>query len=341
MRPFICLAAAVLWASGASAQTVEITTQNDSIGDQTTGNVQAGFVAGEKAASWLTSPCTGTVVAVQVFWRSLFGGTPQSIESSIEVSRGGPFPIPGMVEAFIGGPVMTDGVFNEFRFLDDQNTIPLQVPVTDGERFVVTFTFGNNPPPNGPSLVTDANGCQAGLNSLFAIPPSIWFSSCDLGVSGDFAIRAVVECPDIPDSADLSIVKTANTADYIAGDPLGYTIVVSNSGSADANSATVIDFFPPQLSNVSWTCSGNAGATCSAPSGMGNIAQSINLPAGASVNITAEGTVLTGTTGDISNTAQIVVPAGITDPDQTNNTSTAVTMPSTGDEILFIDGFEA
>jgi hypothetical protein len=93
---------------------------------------------------------------------------------------------------------MTDGALNEYRFLDKNLTQPIMVPVTAGQVFVVSFKFFNDPPPQGPSVVTDTDGCQAGKNGIFAIPPGQWFSSCALGVSGDFVIRAVIDCPEPP-----------------------------------------------------------------------------------------------------------------------------------------------
>src|SRR5215468_10742797 len=47
----------------------EVTVANDSAGNSGTVQIEAGFVAGEAAAAWLTSPCAGNVVAAQVEWR--------------------------------------------------------------------------------------------------------------------------------------------------------------------------------------------------------------------------------------------------------------------------------
>jgi len=190
--PFIVIVGIVGMAP-AFLKAAEVTVQNDSLVPPGVGAIQAGFIAGESAASWLTSPCTGDIVAVQVFWRSVTGGTGQSLEDSITVFAGGTFPTPGSQLALLEGPVMTDGVINEFRFLDDQMTIPLNIPVNSGQVFIVSFRFFNNPDPdNGPSVVTDT-GCQNGKNALFAIPGG-WLNSCALGVSGDWVIRAVVDC---------------------------------------------------------------------------------------------------------------------------------------------------
>ena len=85
------------------------------------------------------------------------------------------------------GPVFTEGAFNDVA-------LEPPLPIHQGQVVVVLYQFFEGPPINGPSLVTDVNGCQAGKNSIFAIPPSAWFSACALGVTGDFAIRAVVDC---------------------------------------------------------------------------------------------------------------------------------------------------
>ena len=179
------------------AHAAEVTVQNDSVTDFAQVAIQAGFAANERGAAWLTSPCEGDIVAVQVFWRSQFGSVGSQLGDSITVSQAGTFPVPGAPLAVLVGPLMQDGFLNEFRFLDEAGTIPLQVPVTTGQGFVVDFRFFDPPPILGPSLVTDIDGCQAGKNGIFAIPPSSWFSSCALGVSGDFVIRAVVDCADV------------------------------------------------------------------------------------------------------------------------------------------------
>ncbi|MGD2111694.1 MAG: IPTL-CTERM sorting domain-containing protein [Phycisphaerae bacterium] len=187
----VCLAAARTTA-------IEVTVQNDSLAVGELGSVQAGFVAGESAATWLTSPCDGNIVGVQVFWRSLTGTAPLSIEDSIKIFEAGTHPTPGALLETIGGPVMTDGVLNEFRYLDENQTIPLIVPVSSGQGFVVSFKFLNTPnPTEGPSVVTDADGCQFGKNGLDEITFG-WLDPCLLGVSGDFVIRTIVECGEVP-----------------------------------------------------------------------------------------------------------------------------------------------
>jgi len=317
---------------------VESTLQNDSLVDLSSGAIQSGFVANESAAVWLDSPCDGDIRAIHIFWRSLTGGAPTSIEAGITISEEGAFPIPGSTLVSIVGTVLTDGVFNEYRFLDENSVIPLIVPVLENETFVVSFTFENTPGLSGASLVTDVDGCQANRNALFSIPPSTWFDSCLLGLSGDFVIRAVVDCPSIPSTVDLSVLQESMSQSYTPGQDLDYKITVSNAGPSAANAATLIDFFPTELSSIDWMCSPMGGAACTSTSGTGNLTESINLPANGSLIFDVVGEVNISTTGVLSNSAQVVVPAGLTDTNPNNNSITFDL--SASDDLIFADGFE-
>ena len=135
----LALAAAAGAASGA-----ETTVQNDSVTDGASATICPCFGAGEHAAVWLTSPCNGAIVAIQVFWRSPLANSPDIIEDSILIRNPGNYPTPGTVLETLQAPVLTDGVLNEYRFLDENLTIPINVPVTAGQEFVIDFVFFNN-----------------------------------------------------------------------------------------------------------------------------------------------------------------------------------------------------
>ena len=75
----------------------EVVVQIDSLTAGDSGTICPCFVAGEEAAVWLTSPCDGAIVGLQIFWRSLLGGATVSLEDSIVVYSGGNFPNPGPV----------------------------------------------------------------------------------------------------------------------------------------------------------------------------------------------------------------------------------------------------
>ncbi|MHC5023575.1 MAG: hypothetical protein ACYTGG_06645, partial [Planctomycetota bacterium] len=198
------LAAALLLAMPASAD--ELVAQNDDLADGGTGFICVCFIANEEAAAWLTSPCTGDLVGVQILWTSLLMNTPPSLEDSIRIYEAGSFPVPGPImqngvapflDLILEGPVMTDGFLNEFRFLDQNQTAPISAPVTAGQEFVVSLRFFNPNADNlfAASVVADNSGCQVGKNAVLALPGG-WFDACALGVSGDWVIRAVIDCGD-------------------------------------------------------------------------------------------------------------------------------------------------
>jgi uncharacterized repeat protein (TIGR01451 family) len=330
-------------ALAATAPANEVTVQNDSLTGGDAGTIQAGFVTNEKAASWLTTPCDGNIVAVQIFWESLFGNAPLSLEDSIDIYRSGTFPVPGDLAQEIGGPVLTDGVLNEYRYLDENDTIPLSVPVIANETFVVALTFAAAPDPTeGPSVVNDSDGIEPNRNAIYASLGGgnfQWFSNTALGVTGDWVVRAVVDCQSVPNEADVAVAMSADPPQYTAGAPLTYTITISNAGPSASPTTTIVDAFPPDFTDVSWTCDASGGATCAA-SGTGMIAATVNLPAGSQVVYTADGTVASGTFGTLTNGALAFVNAPSTDPDMTNNTATLDLEPAALDDTIFFDGFD-
>jgi hypothetical protein len=332
--------AALAGLAGAGVHAAEVTIQNDSLTDFGTAVIVTGFIAGGGAGSWLTSPCRGDLRAVQVFWRSQTGTATPVIHNSIRIFRSGTFPNPGALAESIDGPVLTDGVLNEWRFLDENSVIPLIVPISQNETVVVALIFNEAPPTVvGPSVVRDTDGIQPQRNTIFTNFGSGfgWYASESLGVTGDWVIRAVVDCATVPQEADVAVGLDAQPLPYVAGQPLHYTIVVDNAGPAAAIGTTVVDIFPPAYTGATWACSGSGGATCT-PAGSGNITQLVNLPAGGAVVFEVSGTVAAGTIGPLANTVTAVVPAGITDPIPENNTVTLTVLDTA---LIFRNGFEA
>ncbi len=127
--------------------------------------------------------------------------------------------------------------------------------------------------------------------------------------------------------ADLTIGKNDGLTTVAAGAPVTYRIAVSNLGPADVVGASVVDTFPAALPNATWTCAPAAGSggACGAASGTGNISTTVDLAVGQSVVFEVTGTVAPDATGTLSNTATVMPPAGTTDPDTGNNTSTDTT----------------
>ncbi len=121
-------------------------------------------------------------------------------------------------------------------------------------------------------------------------------------------------------SADLAITKTDGVTSATPGGSVTYTITASNAGPSNATGATVADTFPASLT-CTWTCVGTGGGTCTA-SGSGNIADTVNLPAGGSTTHTASCTISASASGTLSNTATVAAPGGVTDPTPGNNSAT-------------------
>jgi uncharacterized repeat protein (TIGR01451 family) len=120
--------------------------------------------------------------------------------------------------------------------------------------------------------------------------------------------------------ADLSITKTDGVTTGVPGMSVTYTIVASNAGPATATGASVSDTFPATLT-CNWTCVGAGGGTCTAGPVAGNIADSVNLPAGGSATYTAVCTIADAATGSVVNTATISG-GGVTDTAPGNNSAT-------------------
>jgi len=183
-----------------SAEAAEVTVQNDSIPGGGAGTSLPNFITGEKIAVWLTAPVNGDVVAVQIDWRSAFGGAPGNIETAITVHAAGTYPIPGAVLATLSAPFLTDSGINEFRNFDPAMSTPLKLPITAGQGFVVVLEIFNtqSTSPFEPSVVYDGDGCQAGLTAVFPLPSATWVDACLLGVPGDIAFRAVIDEAIVP-----------------------------------------------------------------------------------------------------------------------------------------------
>ena len=124
--------------------------------------------------------------------------------------------------------------------------------------------------------------------------------------------------------ADLTITKTGTPNPYVPGALLTYTIVVSNAGPSNVSNARVQDALPAPLAGFTWTCTASgAGAACGTAAGSGSIDALVTLPAGTHATFTVSGTVPTGTTAALVNTATVTPPAGVSDPVLGNNSATS------------------
>ncbi|HET9767059.1 MAG TPA: IPTL-CTERM sorting domain-containing protein, partial [Thermoanaerobaculia bacterium] len=125
---------------------------------------------------------------------------------------------------------------------------------------------------------------------------------------------------NVSNDADLSIVKTGPSA-ADAGDPINYTITVTNNGPVDASNVVVNDTIPPGTTFVSATPS---QGTCNAASPLVCNLGQILAGNGASIALVVNAP---NANGQITNTAS-VTNSPQTDPTPTNNSSSVPTTVS-------------
>ncbi|HEU4662562.1 MAG TPA: hypothetical protein VFS55_00885 [Dokdonella sp.] len=170
----------------------------------------------------------------------------------------------------------------------------------------VTFTLSG-------TVAANASGTLA--NTATVAPPAGTGDS----VGGN---NSATDTDTLAPSANLAIAKSDGSGAATPGAVVVYTIVASNAGPSDAIGATVVDAIPASLTGASWTCVASGGAACSIASGSGSINTTVDLPAGDSVTFTLTATVAPDASGTLANTASIAPPAGTTDPDPNDDSST-------------------
>jgi uncharacterized repeat protein (TIGR01451 family) len=144
------------------------------------------------------------------------------------------------------------------------------------------------------------------------------------GTDPDPSNNAASDTDTLMPEADLHVTKSDGQSHANPGSAIAYNIVVSNPGPSDAPGATVADVFPASITGVTWTCVPAGGASCGSASGSGNINGTVSLPAGGAVTFVASGTVDAGAVGTLVNTATVVPPSGVPDPEPSDDSATDV-----------------
>jgi uncharacterized repeat protein (TIGR01451 family) len=135
-----------------------------------------------------------------------------------------------------------------------------------------------------------------------------------------------------PSTVDLSI--TMDDGDGTEGETPGtavtYTITATNRGTRGVTGVTITDLFPmsmppstgPGFTSDSFTSSVTGGATGNTAAGMGNIIDTVTMPAGSTITYTVTAPINPSSLGTLSNTATIAPPMGVTDANPANNSAT-------------------
>jgi uncharacterized repeat protein (TIGR01451 family) len=129
--------------------------------------------------------------------------------------------------------------------------------------------------------------------------------------------------------ADLRVTKTDNVATYTPGLPVTYEIEISNAGPSDVDTAIFNDAIPAQVASWVWTCEaqiGSASGCTPAASNATSFADTVSLPAGASIRYKVVAQTRSSATGAMSNSAQVSAPVigeepSVADPNPLNNTA--------------------
>jgi uncharacterized repeat protein (TIGR01451 family) len=133
------------------------------------------------------------------------------------------------------------------------------------------------------------------------------------------AIPAPIPCPI---SADLRVTVNDSKTAVAAGVQDTYSIKVVNVGPGAVDGASITDVFPTIFTNVSYTATQLGGASGFSASGTGDINDAVVMPSGSKITYMAKGKLSSAATGTLSNTAQVAVPGGVTDPNTANNAAT-------------------
>lgn len=158
------------------------------------------------------------------------------------------------------------------------------------------------------------NGRSIQQWSAFSLEPHPDDNSTDIAGSGGTVTPT-------PGQYDLQIVKTDGVSEVQPGDNLSYTITVTNAGSQRVNNATVEDYVPTGFGSISWTCTASTGSSCAASGTTGTLG-AVTIASGGNVVYTFNATLSPAfSDAFIENSAQAIMPPGISDETPANNIS--------------------
>lgn len=233
---------------------------------------------------------------------------------------------------------------------------PSANPVRIGQStsFDVTVS-GSSAPTDGQVVVT----ASTGESCADAAPPKVNGSSANFKCSISFATLGprtlsaafsgsvmYLDSSSMPLSfsvarfADLSVSVSDGLGVVPSGQAVSYLVEVRNSGPDDAPGSLLVLASTPELLNANWTCKSLGAGTCPSSSGIGELGDIINLPAGAALDFLQNGDAASPLDSDLSVnvnlTGSSADPNFVFDPDSGNNQASDVNLAGR----IFADGFE-
>ncbi|MEM7053547.1 MAG: choice-of-anchor D domain-containing protein [Pseudomonadota bacterium] len=121
------------------------------------------------------------------------------------------------------------------------------------------------------------------------------------------------------DAADIEVSKDDGLDTVAPGESTTYTITVTNNGPDDDPSVSLTDSFPSELT-CTYTSVVMGGASGNTAAGSGDLAETLDMPAGSTVTYTANCDIDSAAIGTVSNTA--TVSGSIGDPLSGNDSAT-------------------
>ena len=122
--------------------------------------------------------------------------------------------------------------------------------------------------------------------------------------------------------ADLEMINTDAVDVVDAGQDMVYAVSVINRGPSPVAGARVIDLVPSTLVDCTWTCQASPGSGCT-EAGSSSIDDTVDIAPAGWVDYTLSCNAAQSETS-IVHTASVSGPAGVTDPDPTNDAATDI-----------------
>ncbi|SEW53852.1 T9SS type B sorting domain-containing protein [Chitinophaga arvensicola] len=259
-------------------------------------------------------------------------GTPNS--SNLQIVKSGPVQLNAgdsityqLDITNIGNTVLTGVQIHDVLPADIEGISWQAIPVSNS-------AVGKGTTGNGPTLDVEGDLLLNGLISIFVKGKvkdgfnGVLTNTANATLSGNVinsnTILTLVN--QVPAAVNLAILKTGPATAIYNGN-ITYTITATNNGPVAANGAIITDALPPALQNPQVTVSGTtggAGGVTALVSGNNVGAVIGTFPVGATAVLTV--TAKVNGLGNISNTAEIIPPAGTIETDNTDNFSTATTI---------------